>query len=72
MLIGTLAHTHTRTYCPLDHAPPPAAYFTAVVLFDVVPMRVLPPTFFALFSYWMVGLHPSCATCILWFIGGCG
>ncbi|EFJ49894.1 hypothetical protein VOLCADRAFT_104135 [Volvox carteri f. nagariensis] len=45
------------------------AYFTAVVLFDLLPMRVLPPTFFALFTFWLVGLHPSCATCILWFIG---
>ncbi|GIL42172.1 hypothetical protein Vafri_236 [Volvox africanus] len=45
------------------------AYFTAVVLFDLLPMRVVPPTFFALFTFWMVGLHPSCAICILWFIG---
>ncbi|GFR46199.1 hypothetical protein Agub_g7730, partial [Astrephomene gubernaculifera] len=45
------------------------AYYAAVVLFDLLPLRVLPPTFFALLSYWMVGLHPACATCILWFIG---
>lgn len=45
------------------------AYFAAVVLFDLLPMRILPPTFFALFSYWMIGLHKSSAVCLLWFIG---
>ena len=44
------------------------AYFYAVVLFDLLPMRMLPPTFFALISYWMVGLHPGCASCITWFV----
>jgi len=46
-----------------------AAYYIAVVVFDLLPLRVLPPFFFALFAYWVVGLHPSCASCLLWFIG---
>ena len=33
------------------------AYFSAVVLFDVVILRVIPPLFFACVTYWMVGLH---------------
>jgi ATP-binding cassette subfamily G (WHITE) protein 2 len=37
------------------------AYFTAVVLFDVVILRVLPPLFFAGITYWMVGLHATLA-----------
>jgi hypothetical protein len=43
-----------------------------VVLFDLLPLRVLPPTFFALATFPLVGLHPSCAACILWFIGAQG
>lgn len=35
------------------------SYFIANILFDVLPMRVLPPCFFALVSYWMVGLRAS-------------
>ena len=35
------------------------AYFTATVLFDLIPMRVLPPCFFAIATYWMVGLRPG-------------
>eukprot|EP00798_Chlamydomonas_sp_ICE-L_P020669 gene20669-27459_t len=35
------------------------AYFTAVVI---------PPVFFALFSYPAIGLHPTCSACILWFV----
>lgn len=35
------------------------AYFTATVLFDLIPMRVLPPCFFAAATYWMVGLRPG-------------
>ena len=35
------------------------AYFSAVVLFDVVILRVIPPLFFACVTYWMVGLHAS-------------
>ena len=35
------------------------AYFTAVVLFDVVILRVLPPLLFAFITYWMVGLHAN-------------
>lgn len=46
------------------------AYYTAVLLFDIVPMRVVPPLFFALFSYWMIGLHTQCTGCLFTFIGG--
>ncbi|KAL6745275.1 hypothetical protein V8C86DRAFT_42591 [Haematococcus lacustris] len=35
-----------------------AAYFTGVVLFDVLPMRLLPPLFFIALSYPMIGLRP--------------
>lgn len=35
------------------------AYFTATVLFDLIPMRILPPCFFAAATYWMVGLRPG-------------
>jgi len=35
------------------------AYFTSVVLFDVIILRVMPPMFFAVFTYWMVGLHAN-------------
>jgi hypothetical protein len=38
-----------------------------VVLFELLPLRVLPPFFFAIFSYWMIGLHPGCVACVLWF-----
>lgn len=33
------------------------AYYTARVLFDVIPLRVVPPLFFMVISYPMVGLH---------------
>ncbi len=35
------------------------AYFTATVLFDLIPMRVLPPCFFAVATYWMIGFRPG-------------
>lgn len=35
------------------------AYFTATVLFDLIPMRVLPPCFFAAATYWMIGFRPG-------------
>ena len=43
------------------------AYFSAVVLMDIIPLRVVPPSFFAFFSYWMIGLHPDCGMCIIWY-----
>jgi len=45
-----------------------SAYFTAVYLFDILPLRVLPPCFFGLISYQVIGLHPGCAACIGWFV----
>ncbi len=45
------------------------AYFVATVAFDLVPMRVAPPAFFAALSYWAIGLHAGCATCVLAFLG---
>ena len=35
------------------------AYFTAMALFDLVPMRVVPPCFFAVSTYWMIGFRPG-------------
>ncbi len=58
-----------RTYVHVCIPYCAGAYFSAKLLFDILPLRVVPPAFFALFSYWMVGLHPSSAPCILWFIG---
>eukprot|EP00891_Asterochloris_glomerata_P009058 jgi/Astpho2/9058/e_gw1.00133.213.1_t len=45
------------------------AYYIATLLFDMVPMRVIPPVFFAIFTYWLVGLHTQCIFCIFKFIG---
>ena len=45
-----------------------SAYFTAVVLFDILPMRIFPPCFFGFFSYWMVGLHKDCTFCLAYFL----
>ena len=36
-----------------------AAYFTSVVLWDVLPLRVLPPGLFTAVSYGMIGLRAS-------------
>jgi len=44
------------------------SYFASCVLYDVLPLRVLPPLFFAVFTYWMIGLHSGCAACLLWFV----
>ena len=43
------------------------AYFAATLLFDFVPLRVLPPFLFGLISYPMIGLHPRCHLCLLRF-----
>jgi ATP-binding cassette subfamily G (WHITE) protein 2 len=45
-----------------------SAYFAAVYLFDIVPLRVLPPCFFGLLAYRAIGLHPGCASCLGWFV----
>eukprot|EP00208_Stichococcus_sp_RCC1054_P008188 CAMPEP_0206149676 /NCGR_PEP_ID=MMETSP1473-20131121/37907_1 /ASSEMBLY_ACC=CAM_ASM_001109 /TAXON_ID=1461547 /ORGANISM="Stichococcus sp, Strain RCC1054" /LENGTH=1805 /DNA_ID=CAMNT_0053547157 /DNA_START=182 /DNA_END=5600 /DNA_ORIENTATION=- len=45
------------------------AYFLATAAFDLGPMRVAPPAFFAVLSYWAIGLHAGCATCVLCFLG---
>lgn len=47
------------------------AYFLATVAFDLIPLRVAPPAFFGLFSYWAIGLHAGCATCVLAFLCTC-
>ena len=44
-----------------------SAYFLSVLLFDLIPLRVLPPMFFSIISYWLMDLHSGCALCILWF-----
>ena len=49
------------------------AYFTSMVCFDIFILRVLPPVFFTVITYPMVGLHHSSedpmATiwCLVWF-----
>ena len=30
-----------------------------MALFDLIPMRVVPPCFFAASTYWMVGFRPA-------------
>ncbi|KAI8372254.1 P-loop containing nucleoside triphosphate hydrolase protein [Choanephora cucurbitarum] len=37
----------------------PGAYFVAKVLFDIVPLRVLPPLLMGSISYYMIGLNAS-------------
>ncbi len=44
------------------------AYFAAVVLFDILPLRVLPPFFFGFISYDAIGLHAHCKLCLAWFV----
>ncbi|WZN64353.1 pleiotropic drug resistance-like ABC transporter [Chloropicon roscoffensis] len=45
-----------------------SAYYVAVMLFDILPMRVFPPCFFGFFTYWMVGLHKDCTFCLAYFL----
>ena len=58
----------TSTRCTLTCPPPLAyppgaygtcAYFTSVVLYDLLPLRLLPPLFFVALSYPMIGLRPG-------------
>ena len=66
----TLSYLHLRRHRERDGgAYGTNAYFVAVLLFDLVPMRMLPPTFFAMFSYWSIGLHTKCVACVLLFTG---
>ncbi|KAG2181138.1 hypothetical protein INT43_008720 [Umbelopsis isabellina] len=37
----------------------PASYFTAKVLFDIIPLRILPPLAMGSVSYYMIGLNPN-------------
>lgn len=37
----------------------PASYFVAKVLFDVVPLRVIPPLVMGSVNYYMIGLNPA-------------
>lgn len=43
------------------------AYFAARVLFDLVPLRVVPPLAFTLITYPAVGLHAGSAATVLSF-----
>lgn len=43
------------------------AYYVARVLFDVIPLRVVPPLFFLVITYAMVGLHARSVSAVLWF-----
>lgn len=42
-----------------------ASYFSAMVAFDFLPMRVLPTCLFAGATYWMVGLRASLPRCAI-------
>ena len=55
--VCTVIAAHCRERASGVYGTP--AYFTATVLFDLIPMRVLPPCFFAAATYWMVGLRPG-------------
>ena len=44
------------------------AYFASMLLFDLLPMRVLPPFFFGLMTYQMVGLNEGTEYCLAWFV----
>jgi hypothetical protein len=41
----------------------------AVVLFDLLPLRVVPPCLFAFVSYWMIGLRAGSIASLLWCVG---
>jgi ATP-binding cassette, subfamily G (WHITE), member 2 len=43
------------------------AFYVSRVLFDVVPLRVIPPLFFMVITYPMVGLHAGSVACTLSF-----
>jgi hypothetical protein len=43
------------------------AYFMSVLLFDIVLVRTIPPTFFAIITYNMAGLNKGCDYCLLYF-----
>ncbi len=47
----------SRTHVAMALFLPPLQYFTAVVLFDLLPLRILPPALFAFVSYPMIGLR---------------
>jgi ABC-type multidrug transport system permease subunit len=44
------------------------AYYFSKIMFDVVPLRVVPPVIMASIMYWMVGLRPE-VEAFLWFVG---
>jgi hypothetical protein len=44
------------------------AYVAAVLLFDLLPLRVLPPFFFGFITYDLIGLHAHCKLCLAWFV----
>ena len=39
-----------------------------MMLFDLLPMRVLPPFFFGLMTYSMIGLNEGKEFCLAWFV----
>lgn len=62
--MSTSAFTHGWHLCCRERAAGlfgTPAYFTAMALFDLVPMRVVPPCFFAASTYWMIGFRPGAA-----------
>lgn len=35
-----------------------AAYYLSIIMFDILPNRILPPVMFSLSTYWLTGLYP--------------
>merc|ERR1719299_70826 len=44
------------------------SYFVSVAIFDLIPLRMLPPSFFAFFTYWMVGLRSDSVSSVGFFL----
>lgn len=44
-----------------------AAYFVAVLCFDLIIVRSIPPLFFAFISYQWIGLNSHCNNCLIYF-----
>lgn len=45
----------------------PSAYFFSKILFDLLPLRIIPPIILGSIAYWMIGLHPTIIN-FAWFL----
>jgi len=64
-LFGNTRNAHLLTY--VIFSAPFSFRNTQVLLFDVLLVRTVPPTFFALISYPLIGLNDGCDSCLLTF-----